>query len=199
MDATNNHTLNLPSHIVNLTNLSGPPAGDGPSCLQKQIADEIEAQTKFMFVRGTEYAKTNRALIIGYEKTIIQQGSYEDAEHEIMDSIAAAKVDHITQNLETPEIIIVLPCTTHGKNVDEDKIQKFAMDVWGVQPMIVGGPRLMESVEERLKHDKIILERMFRLCEMTMKRDKDFGDNLWKQYEEALARYDAGLPTPSMF
>ena len=121
MDATNNNPINLPSGTIAQSHYfqTGPAASN----LQEQIASEITTLTKRMEAKGYMAAKTSNVIIIGYGNTIATQGSYDNAENEILSEIPLAKHKCDENNFTNPEIIVVIPDDAYGNSINTNKIK----------------------------------------------------------------------------
>ena len=151
----------------------------------EQINKEIIALTSAMYASASRHAKN--CIIVGYENTIATQGNIKDAEIEIINDIPTANEQHKKNNFE---IIVVLPRPhSNEKPIDATMITKLVSNICGVIPTIVDGPQLPGSLKERLQRDKEIVDWILALAEET--KDED----VFRQYEEALAEYNNGIPS----
>ena len=147
-----------------------------------------------MEAKGYMAAKTSNVIIIGYGNTIATQGSYDNAENEILSEIPLAKHKCDENNFTNPEIIVVIPDDAYGNSINTNKIKQKVIDICGVEPIIIVGPCLHGSVEERLERDRKSLQWMLDLYAM-ITNDEERAD-LWKQCEEVRIQYESGIPTP---
>lgn len=191
--------------------------------LQTQLQAEIKTLVTMMELAGRDACKESfgridenngadaaRVIMILYHDTIRAHGDFDDALEEIRASIKQSAASCASPKL----VVIVLPPPSDRTKRDaidtiKDSLRKDVGETFGSsvdEVVFAYGPRLPGPIAKRLEHDAIILGRMLKLVEKytteppglsaaAAKERAELGKSLQRQYDEAKAKFDAGIPS----